>query len=221
MKFLRILPLLILFIFTGTEKVHAQIDDVGFWSQMTVAYHPVKKLALEITEEYRLEDHLSKIDLFRTRFAVDYQFNKYIALRSAYSLFQTYVADEWGFYQRVETEATGSLPIGNFTISLRERYMCYFYSDHDPVMYLRSRLKLAYQIGKTGLTPAISAEIHNYLNGDHDISTAKIYYRADLAYTFCGKHTFTLYSFLNVKNNDTWSDSQNLVLGVNYKYTIK
>ena len=143
-------------------------------------------------------------------------------------------AHYWGQRHRVNVALTGSYHFGHFGLSLRERWQ-YTYRHHKsvperydfdqedydgkPKTYagkgsnvLRSRLKLDYDIAKTGLEPYASVEVYNgwYIK--------KVRYTAGLDWSINKHHEVGIYYRLQTLHHDDDEDPDTHILGLSYAF---
>lgn len=153
-------------------------------------YVPVRGVTLSITPEvyldlYNTENDTTKImNRLGGTFEAAYRVNQYFRTAIYYTCLGTYhnskegkgVSRFWECKHRVGVDVTGYLPIGRFTISLREQFrttfrpMIYnetYYNSAEKLfasMEIRSRLKLSYKAFSKPISPFLSIEMINPLN---------------------------------------------------------
>ena len=138
----------------------------------------------------------------------------------------------WGSRHRFHVGVTGSLDLGRFGFSLRERYQYTYRPAATTTRYdfdnewwedtevrakhkhvLRSRLKIDYNIPKSKLTPYVSAELFN------DLSLTKSRFTAGADYTLKKKHTFgVFYRYQVVNDNDDDNETNEHMIGLSYQF---
>lgn len=145
------------------------------------------------------------------------------------------VSDYWQPRHRASFSLTGSYSWNRFTFSLRERYQ-YTYRTEQTVPkwdgdngamkadelieathkhILRSRIKVDYNIRKSGFTPFASCEMYNSLSG---FTYEKIRLTLGTDYKFNKHHSISaFYRYIDQKNDD---DVNGHVIGVGYTFKL-
>ncbi len=226
MMIIRRFVLFLVFLFAGVITTFSQIkEDLVNWSDFGVIFSPVRNLDLSITEEIRFVDNLSRFDRIRTIFGVNYGINKYVRVGGCYSLFEVYELNKsWSLAHRFEIDATGIYSFSGFCFSLREK----FETDLTPEMNggsdvsisLRSRLKIDYSIGKSGITPYVSGEIYNLLNKKAANIVSEMRYAVGCSFSFCKGHSIDPYFLIRFHNYQKNMDKIEYAIGLSYRYRI-
>ena len=176
-------------------------SSFGVWTSLTAEKQLNKRWAVDIDAELRTIDGVGDIGRWSVGAGAEYKINKWLKASAGYSLLNDYnykvtyhtlgsrtgrpnkFAKFWGVRHRANLSLTGSLKVGHFGFSLRERYQFthrpektidqrYDFDkeafDGKPKTYeeknthvLRSRLKVTYNIPKFPLTPFVSAEMYS------------------------------------------------------------
>lgn len=145
------------------------------------------------------------------------------------------VAGYWQPRHRTSFSLTGSCSWNRFTFSLRERYQ-YTYSTEQSVAkwdgddgsaktdelieashkhVLRSRLKVEYNIRKSGFTPFASCEIYNSMSG---FSYEKMRWTLGADYKFNKHHSLSaFYRYIHQSDDD---DPNGHVIGIGYSFKL-
>ena len=121
----------------------AHADDYGLWLDMAAQKNFSKKLSASIEADLRGENQLRDFTRASIGLGMDYKPTKWFSLGVGYSFiadynlsetkvwigknsgkFKGYKVDDayWRNKHRATVDVTGSLPLGRFTLSLRERY---------------------------------------------------------------------------------------------------
>ena len=137
-------------------------------------WEPIKDLSLEAGLQLRLNNDLGTVDCFHTSFGAEYEACKYFSIGADYILINGYESDEKAWDKprhRLNVNLTGSVKLGRFELSLRERVQTTFRTDSVNLyekpkneVILRSRLMAEYSIRHTRWTPYVLFELHNTLN---------------------------------------------------------
>lgn len=152
-------------------------------------WEPIEDLSLEAGLQMRLNHDLGSVDSFHTSLGAEYEPCKYFAIGADYILINGYESDKKAWDKprhRLNVNLTGSVKLGRFELSLRERVQTTFRTDSVNLyekpqneVILRSRLMAEYSIRHTRWTPYALFELHNTLNAPKVVSNYK---SAPLAY---------------------------------------
>ncbi len=136
-------------------------------------YKVLKGFHLNVEEEVRVEDGLAGLGSLRTTLDASYKFNKYVKAGVGYTLINPY-KDEWSNFNaprhRLYADVTGTLPLGDFQLFLKERLQFTHrtgdfnvYQTTPNALVLKSRLGVKYKRFKN-FEPSLSFEIRTALN---------------------------------------------------------
>jgi hypothetical protein len=140
-----------------------------------------KDLSLEASVQMRLKEDFSTLDRIQTGIGLTYEPIKYFNFGADYILINGHDRDGWDRPRhRVNLNAEGSIDVGRFEFSLRERVQTTFRTDSvnryekmNPEIMLRSKLTIAYNIRHSRWTPYILFELNNTLNAPKVVSNFK------------------------------------------------
>jgi len=147
-------------------------DDFGSILSASVSKKITKGLNINFEEEFRTRSNFSEVDRFSHALELNYKPLNFLKVGGAYNLINfNHEKKSWEIRHRYYFYATGSLNAGQFTLSLRERFQStkrqgikQTATRVNPKLYLRSRLKVDYNIRKSKFTPSASVELFNTLN---------------------------------------------------------
>lgn len=159
--------------------LRSQNDDFGIWSSVEIT-KKLKKIELNGEFEFRMRDNLQNIARVSGKVGVEYRIIKPLKVGVAYQYVHFYDV-EYSDYQprnRFIAYLQGRQKWGNFTLSLRERIQITTKDESDrikgsgkidtykmnPDWVWRNRMKIAYDIPKSRITPAVSVESFYQLN---------------------------------------------------------
>ncbi|MBR2617756.1 MAG: DUF2490 domain-containing protein [Paludibacteraceae bacterium] len=154
---------------TKSRTITNQIpSEMGTELDMYIEYAPIDQLTLFVGEEFYFSNFLTpdaeKFDASYTSIGLNYAPHKNISFTAAYE-FQYLAGNE--YRHRVKLMIIPKVQMGDFTLSLRERFhMTYSMTDQTPEWLLRSRLKLDYSIPQKPLTPYVYVEMYNPLQSN-------------------------------------------------------
>ena len=147
-------------------------DDFGSVLSVDVTKKIVKKTNLVFEEEHRSRSNFSESERFSHLLELNYKPVSFLKIGGAYNLINfNHEKRGWEIRHRYIFFATGSLDAKRFTFSLRERFQSTKTQGLEatakranPKLYLRSRLKVDYNIRKSKINPFASFELFNTLN---------------------------------------------------------
>jgi hypothetical protein len=216
----------LLFSLTGFSQT---TEDAGLWATFNVDKKLNDKFSVFLTEECRLRENFSMINLFYTDLGVEVRPAKILKVSLAYRLIEKQLFDEtYSFRHRMMLDITLKKKFGNFPISFRHRLQSEFrdiYSSEtgtDPEWYSRSKLTVKYDFEKK-ITPYIAVEMRYQIRNPRAIDSDKTWHRgrysAGLDYKVNDKHTFGLYYLIQKEFNV--SAPQNLyIVGIEYSLSL-
>ncbi|MBR6067796.1 MAG: DUF2490 domain-containing protein [Bacteroidales bacterium] len=132
----------------------------------------VKGLHVFVEEEVRMDDNFRSFGRFQTTIGVSYKVHNNIKLGVGYALINPYDSDDkaFKFRHRIYADITGTLHLGQWNISLKERFLMTHrsgdfnvYQDPANALTLKSRLTFKYK-GFGRFVPYAFVEIRSYHN---------------------------------------------------------
>ena len=183
---------------------YAQSDDFGVYSTLSVEKKIDKKASVGVEAEMRTRENLSTFDRWSIGVDGSYKLTKWLKASAGYTLlydnnekttYKTKILNDvetkvpnkyvkyWGIRHRFNVSLTGNVDLGDFNVSLRERWQYtyrpsktvperYDYDDEEMdgkektyngkgKNVLRSRLQVGYSKKSFPLKPFASVELHN------------------------------------------------------------
>ena len=132
-----------------------------------------KGLHVSLEEEVRFDNNFGSLDRLQTTLEISYKVHPNIKLGLGYALINGYRANSESFKNprhRFMADATGTLHLGNWNLSLKERFQMTrrtgdfnVYQNPQNALTLKSRLKAQYK-GFGKVQPYAYFEVRNYLN---------------------------------------------------------
>ena len=201
-------------------------DDFGSALSVDVTKKIVKGLNVSFEEEYRTRSDFSVTDRFSHALELSYKPVKYLKVGGAYNLINfNHEKRGWEIRHRYYFYATGSLDAGRFSISLRERFQSTkrqgvpaTATRANPKLYLRSRLKVDYNIRKCKFDPYISAEFFNTLNDPQKNGVNQWRGMAGVVYKYNKKNEWALYYRYTNYIDEEEIDKHLFGIGYSYKF---
>lgn len=180
MKYRGIIILLAGFIFITQFSVpaSAQTDvnlDPEFGGRISAGLDKkiVKGLHITLDEDIWFDNNFRSFDRLQTSLGLSYKVNKYFKVGTGYVFIAPYGSNSKSFKNlrhRLYLDASGTVWMGQWTLSLKERFQWTYrsgdfnvYQNPRYALMLKSRLTLKYR-GFNKVTPYIYFELRNYLN---------------------------------------------------------
>ena len=225
-------------------NVSAQ-DDFGMWYSVGAEKKIDKKLSLEAEAEFRTRNDSKTVDRWTGALDLSYKILPWLKASGGYKFLYnnnkekiTYNANGaynnwrpsyWSTRHRLHLDLTGSLTLGDFEFSLRERWQYTYRPEATTTRYdfdnskwedttvkgkgknvLRSRLQVEYDIPHSKITPYASVELFNAW------SLQKTRYTLGADWKLNKKHEIgAYYRYQNVNDDD---EPNGHVLGLSYKF---
>ena len=171
---------------------------------------------LSLNEELRLEDNLKKVDRLNTQIALAYKVNPYLKIAANYVLmarydkrFKTddlgvdYVEKDWSLRHRFMFDLTGSVKLGQWRLSLKERVQATIRTDSvdvreklDTEWEMKHRFQVQYSFRHKPWKPYAYVELRNTLNvqdivGDNFLNRVRV--SAGAEYLINSRSSFDFY----------------------------
>lgn len=166
--------LTILLTFAGIyfAKAQSAVEEryLGSWMFMEVHHDIANRAYLTVYMENDVYQFRS-LNCRYARFSAGYNFLPW--LKTGVNYVPVSEPDRWRHY--LEGDLMGILKSGDFKVSLRERYR--YRLTGEGTHELRSRLKLAYDIPESKLSPYIAIELFTWATGGKDPSLSGMYPR--------------------------------------------
>ncbi len=159
---LLIISAILLIIPFTSSSAQDDSHDFRIYTKAGVKVNIIEGLSNTTDLELRTKNNSSKIDNYRINTSFSYKVCKYFNAAIGYALIAKPNNGETILSNRYWIDATGVLPVSQFSISLRERFQQTF-SLGEVGTLLRSELKCQYSILNSIFKPYISVEPHIYL----------------------------------------------------------
>ena len=218
-----------LFLFTSalfySFCAFGQVNDFQIRTGVTLKKDFTKKINLQLDEQIRLYENVSRIKQFYTEVSAEYQLNKHIDFAANYRFIQKQENTVFGTIHRLCFDVALKQKISKFTISLRSRYKkefyhAWFYYENplDPTQYLRNKLTIETKLIKK-LNIYLSPEFYYQLDNSEGNIFDKARYEAGIDYKVNKKKYLNLFFMLQKQMNVSKADTD-YILGLNYKFKI-
>lgn len=217
-----------------SNPLWAQSDDFGVWTSIEAA-RKIKKLELNGELEFRTRDNLQSIARVSGKIRAEYRILTPLRVGVAYQYIHFHDVEYSDFQPRNRFigYVQGRQKWGNFTFSLRERVQVTTKDESDriknsgkidtykmnPDWIWRNRLKIAYDIPKCKITPAVSVESFYQLNNPDGNVFEGMRYTLSGSYKINKQQSIELFSLIdkemNVKNPEN-----RYIVGATYAYSF-
>ena len=172
-KLIILLALLSLPLAASAQTDDKQSPEVGARLSFALDKKIVKGLHISLDEQLRFDNNFKSFDRFHTTVAVKYKVHENVKLGLGYAMINSYSSSSASFKNmrhRIMADVTGTLKLGKWNLSLKERFQATFrtgdynvYQNPACALTLKSRLMLKYK-GFQKVEPYTYFEVRNYLN---------------------------------------------------------
>ena len=119
--YLKILNVIFILI-TLTSQSQKVFKDAGMWNTLSFKHKINKKLALLFTEEFRLKENFTQVNLTYSEFGLEYTYNKNVKTSIVYRAIQKFQYDNpLSYRNRMQWDIGLKKNIGKFGINYRHR----------------------------------------------------------------------------------------------------
>lgn len=162
--------------FSGFIQAQTDVkDDPEFGARISLGLDKkiVKGLHITLEEEARFDNNFSSFDRLQTTLGIQYKVHNNIKLGLGYAFIAPYSPSNAAFKNlrhRLMADITGTLKMGNWNLSLKERFQWTYrmgdinlFQNPRNLLGLKSRLMLKYKGGRI-IEPYVSVEVRNVFN---------------------------------------------------------
>lgn len=170
-------------------ELWAQRPDFTTWLNLGAEYELRHSgFTLESGLEWRTEDRFRQTDRVGCNVDGGYKLLSWLKVGMGYELhLRNLDEEEWGFRHRYKLQATLSTRVwSRLKVSLREKFQHTLDGDEENELRLRTRLKLAYDVPRSGLEPYVSVEMYNGLARGEHFDVTRMRYRGGLEFPVIG-----------------------------------
>ena len=201
--------ILFVFLMFQSHSTLWAMDGAGMAFKVSLSGKVYHQFSFLLEEDIRPKSNFKQAEWFLTTGEINYTFNRYLKAGVAYMLLNQYKASE-ELRNRYYVYASGKYPVGNFVLSLRERFQSTYKTGAEhPKNYLRSMLTLSYKIGKSGFCPFAYTEVFN--DTRNKMRSDKIRFSTGSNYQLNPNNNLQLYYRYHIFNVDD---------PVNYRHAI-
>ncbi|HET7818722.1 MAG TPA: DUF2490 domain-containing protein [Bacteroidia bacterium] len=175
----------VLFFFINAGYAYTQdYSDAGMWNTFNLEYSIDSKLTALFTQELRLRENLSRLNLLYTNAGIEYKFSKSVKASLVYRNIDKYQDDKsFSFRHRMMCDITYKNKIWKLIIAYRHRLQVEqrdIYSSEKgwlPEWYSRNKVTVKYDLEKR-YTPYAAIEIRYQIHDPRNIESDKTLHRS-------------------------------------------
>jgi len=212
------------------SPIRAQVyDDAGMWNTINAEKKFQNNFFIFLTEEFRIRENFSRINLFYTNVGVGYRPYNFLKVELAYRSTEKYlITDFISIRHRLMLDITAKKKLYDFTFYYRHRLQTEVRnvnsSDKGDVAewYSRNKITAKYDIHKR-YTPYISCELRYQIDDFRNMESDKTWHRARYAFGFDyelnKKSTFGIYYLIQHEWNVSLPENL-YIIGLEYSLTL-
>lgn len=221
--------LVIAFLFSGKIFAQDNYADAGMWNTFSVDKAINGKFSALFTEECRIKENFTRLNLFYTNLGVQYKVTKQFKAALVYRWIDKFQDDNtFSYRNRIMLDLTFKNKFGNFGISYRQRLQAekrnIFTSDkgYFTEWYSRNKFEVKYDLSKP-FTPFVAAEfryqIHDFRRQESENTWHRDRYFAGVDYKLNAKSSFGLY-YLIQREYNVVNPNNLYILGLEYSLSL-
>lgn len=204
--------------------------DAGSWNTFSINYSLNKKWTILFTEECRIRENYSRLNLFYTNLGVEYKYSKFLKTALVYRLTNKFREDNrFSIRHRLMWDVVAKYGFGKLFVSYRHRLQVEnrdinsSIDGYIPEWYSRNKFEISYQLTKK-VSPYFSAEIryqiHDPRNVDSDETWHRNRYQGGVDYEWSKKSKFGVYYLIQHEYNIA-SPENIYITGLEYTLNLK
>lgn len=225
-RFLKIIVVALIF-YTTDSYCQKVFKDAGMWNTLSFKHKFNKKFTLLITEEFRLKENYTQVNLTYTELGVEYTYNKNIKTSLVYRNIQKYqYQNPLSYRNRIQWDIGLKKSFGRFGINYRHRLQGevkdYFTNEtgHFKEWFSRHKVGVKYDINdKWNL--AISGEyrlqISDPRSPEYNLDFHRQRYQAGVTYKITNKQDIGVY-YLYQNEFGIQNLTDIYILGIEYAF---
>ena len=207
----------------------AQYDDAGLWTTVNVEKKLRNNFHVLLTQEFRLKENFSQINLFYTDIGFGYRPLNFLKVELAYRLVEKrLITDFYSTRHRLMLDITLKKKLGYFDVAYRHRLQREVRNVNSsengrvPEWYSRNKLTVKYDLQKK-YTPYISTELRYQIDDPRNIESDQTWHRARYAsgidYELNKKNKFGLYYLIQREWNVSLPENL-YIIGLEYTMSL-
>lgn len=221
--------LFILSISIGSISAQA-VSDAGLWTTLNVSKKLNDKFSLFITEEFRLKENFTMINLFYTDMGVEVKPAKFLKVALSYRAIQKYIYQDetYSHRHRFQLDITLKKKFDNLSFAWRQRFqreVRNINSSEDGMMpewYTRSKLTIKYETDGD-FSPYFATELRYQFHNPRMVENDGYWHRARFIvgtdYKINDKNSLGFYYLIQREWNVS-SPQHQYILGLEYNINL-
>ncbi len=213
-----------LLLFWSTFSV-AQVNDAGLWTSINLEKKITKKIAVDLSQEFRFNENISELGSFFTEISAQYKLHKNLSIGAGYRFInKRELDDSYEKRHRMLFDLNTKEKISKIAVSARIRFQSQYSGVNTsengkvPDNYLRTKLSVKYDFEKR-YTPYLSGETFFHLNAPDGILFDNYRLSFGIEYEFT-KRSDIQFGYLidqEVQVNNPWT-SYITTIAYNYRF---
>lgn len=201
----------------------AQIDDVGLWLGVTLQSNFTRQLEGSLTEQLRMSNDVTRINLLLSDIGLDYNLNKKLKVGFHYRFINSNKENYYSVRHRFYADIAWKEKVKFISITLRERIQEQFAdfisseTGKIPEWVLRSKLTAKIDLDKK-YSPYVSFEIFYLIdNVKAETGITDFRYETGINYEFNRIHSVNPFLLCQITRSTNFIE---LIYGVSYTYSF-
>ena len=159
-------------------------NDAGLWTTLNIEKKLKKNVGIFATEEFRLKENFTRLNLFYTDLGVFVQPVKFLKLSLSYRNIEKYVIENtFSFRHRLMLDISLKKKVGKLGLSYRQRIQAEtrnVYTSGDgrvPEWYSRNKFEIKFDLDKK-ITPYVATELRFQISDPRAVESDGLWHRA-------------------------------------------
>ncbi|MEA3494662.1 MAG: DUF2490 domain-containing protein [Bacteroidota bacterium] len=222
----KVLLIITIVLFSFSSKLFSQEKDFSLWSEIQFEVELIEDFKFCISEEFRFDENISRIDKYYTNLGFKYRIIKQIRVAVYYRFLQkqelnSSYSSRNKFFSDIKLEKD----INRFEISFRSRYQTkytdYFSSENGniPANKWRNKLNIDYDIKNSPIKPFLSSEIFYQTNNNEGNRIDELRFKAGMDIGI-NEHQEIEFSYILSKEINVKNPLTNNIFSVEYSFAF-
>lgn len=219
----------LLFLFSVHTSNSQVIKDAGLWTTLNLEKKFNKKVSFFLTEEFRMRENITRLNLFYTDLGFSYKPKDFIKLSLSYRNIQKYSIDNtFSYRHRFTFDVVLKAKLDKMALSYRQRFQTEYRDIQTsangmlPEWFARSKFEAKYDLG-TKLTPYLSVEFRYQIKAPRQVESDgtwhRIRYAGGINYEIDKRNTFGAYYLIQNEFNVS-SPQYQYIIGLEYSISL-
>lgn len=205
-------------------KSFSQSNDAGLWLNVNIEKKILPILAVELNQEFRLNENISELGTYFTDAGIKYKINNYLRVSVNYRFSnKRRLDDSYSKRHRYYCDFTFRMKFSPINVSLRTRLQSQYaniFSSEDgkiPEYYSRNKLNVELDLKKKYF-PFISTELFTPLK-QTSVITDNARFTAGCKYECNRRHEMVIFYMIQQEYNVA-KPKRDYVIGLGYNYSL-